>query len=162
VYGPRFAFEAIAALTLLTARGFALLGEPDRVNLEPIPPEKPQDVPRMTAAPIVAVFAGTLIALNLTAYLPDVVVAYHGYNGVSRDSLRLVNEAGLHQALVFVTSTGDDWQSYGEVFLANGPLLDRDVIFARNLGDGENYQLIGQYPGWSAWLLENQRLTEMR
>lgn len=168
LFGPRFAFEAVAALALLTARGFALLGEPglppDATVGSAMPPQSPKDpsAPRLTAAPIVALFAATLIAVNLIAYLPDVVLAYHGYNGISRDGLRAIEEGGLQNGLVFVTSTGEDWQSYAQVFLANGPLLDRTVIFARNLGDGENYQLIGQYPGWSAWILERLHLREVR
>ena len=162
LFGPRYAFEAVAALGLLTARGFATLAEPESTHAPPATPPAAEKVSRLTAAPVVGVLAATLVTLNLVAYLPDVVLAYHGYNGISRDGLRLVEEAGLRQALVFVTSTGDDWQSYAQVFLANGPLLDRDVIFARNVGDGENYQLIGQHPGWSAWLLEKLQLSEVR
>src|SRR5207247_2647823 len=138
VYGPRFAFEAVAALALLTARGAALLATPpccvpDAKLALPPPPSAGGDssdavaglMPRrLTATPPVALLMVWLISTNLVGYLPDVVLAYTGYNGVSRAGLRTAEDAGLHQALVFVTSSDADWQSYAQVFLANGPLLD--------------------------------------
>jgi hypothetical protein len=242
VYGPRFAFEAVAALALLTARGAAVLAVPpvadpisERVVAKPAAESEPPPVAersgaptlseprpdfaesptlvevaatqseastlvdhaptsmelatipkpapepdtvspaeasptlvtkgparRLTAAPFAALLIAWLVAVDLVGYLPDVVLAYNGYNGMSRAEQRLVEDAGLHQAIVFVTSNGTDWQSYGQVFLLNGPLLDGDIIYARNLGDVENYQLIGRYPERSAWLLENMKLTEIR
>ena len=103
-----------------------------------------------------------LFAINLVGYMPELVLAYRDYNGVSRDGLRVVQEAGLDQAVVFVTSEWPDWQSYGEVFLANGPFLDRQVIYARDLGETENWRLMTRYAERRGWLLRDLQLTEIR
>src|SRR5439155_509977 len=66
----------------------------------------PAPAQRLTAAPFVALLIVWLVAVDLVGYLPDVVLAYSGYNGVSRTGQRIVEEAGLHQAIVFVTSNG--------------------------------------------------------
>ena len=103
-----------------------------------------------------------LFAVNLVGYMPELVLAYREYNGVSRAGLRTVQEAGLDQAVVFVTSDYPDWQSYGEVFLANGPFLDRGVIYARDLGQTENWRLMTRYAERRGWLLRDLQLTEIR
>ena len=73
-----------------------------------------------------------------------------------------MQEAGLDQAVVFVRSDYPDWQSYGEVFLANGPFLDRTVIHARDRGETENWRLMTRYSDRRWWLLRDLELTEIR
>jgi hypothetical protein len=48
------------------------------------------------------------------------------------------------------------------VFLANGPFLDRPVIYARDLGETENWRLMTRYSDWRWWLLRDLQLTEIR
>ena len=57
----------------------------------------------LSAAPFVVTLVAALFAINLVGYMPELVLAYRDYNGVSRDGLRVVQEAGLDQAVVFVT-----------------------------------------------------------
>jgi hypothetical protein len=236
IYGPRFTFEATAALALLTARGASLLARADGRVCEgqlveggmarekvPVPvaaaqspaeilhaagakgipatlpdgsvptapiestaavavepaPEKAEEAcqgkatvelppllltPRrgLSAAPFVVTLVAALFAINLVGYMPELVLAYRDYNGVSKAGLRVVQEAGLDQAVVFVTSDYPNWQSYGEVFLANGPFVDRGVIYARDLGETENWRLMTRYSDWRWWQLRDLQLTEIR
>ncbi|MGE3909794.1 MAG: hypothetical protein AB7K36_10595, partial [Chloroflexota bacterium] len=194
-YGPRFTFEAVAALSLLTARGVTLLArgdgtvpaeehvpaphltKPTTLEAESAPtdavaasPSEPlsartpfqSGVPRLTSAPFVVTLLAALLATNVVGYLPDLILAYQDYNGVSRANVRIVEQAGLEQAVVFVTSDWPNWQAYGSVFLENGPFLDGPVIFARDLGEVENWRLMTRYPDHTWWLLRDGQLTELR
>ena len=223
VYGPRFTFEAAAALALLTARGATLLARGDgTVPIEvvaegsaapvnkgvPVPrpadllraagakgipatlpdgtvpkaedvepstatatvpesaqqPEPPCIEPRrgLSSAPFVVTLVAALFAVNLIGYMPELVLAYRDYNGISRAGLQVVEAAGLEQAVVFVNSEYPDWQSYGQVFLANGPFLDGPVIYARDLGETQNWRLMTRYSERRGWLLRDLQLTEIR
>jgi hypothetical protein len=185
-FGPRFTFEATAALALLTARGAALLARADGsvpcetavCTVALTEPESESDAPsvsdeppapvgstvsrRLSAAPFVVLLVAALFAIDLIGYMPDVVLAYRDYNGVSRADLRVVEEAGLKRSVVFVSSAYPDWQSYGGVFLANGPFLNDEVIFARDLGETENWRLLLRYSERRGWLLHDHQLTEIR
>lgn len=125
--------------------------------------------PGLSSVPAVVVLVLALFAINLVGYLPELVLAYRDYNGISpmglqtiQAGLKLNDEAGLQPALVFVSSDWPDWQSYGEVFLANGPFLKGNVIYARDLGETENWRLEMRYPDSRWWLLKNGQLTEIR
>jgi hypothetical protein len=61
-----------------------------------------------------------------------------------------------------VSSDWPNWQSYGSVFLANGPFLDGNVIYARDLGEAENFRLMTRYPDAHWWQLRGLQLTELR
>ena len=230
IYGPRFTFEATAALALLTARGAALLARGDGTTCDEsyaveaqesdrkiavaqptttaallratgargIPATLPDGsvptaadraevsagstgtpsvllpavvlpvqtyvTPRrpMSGAPFVIALVVALFAVNTVGYLPDVVLAYRDYNGVSRAGLEVVQDAGLERAVIFVQSDWPDWQSYGSVFLENGPFLDRPVIFARDLGEAENWRLMTRYAESRGLILRDLQLTEVR
>jgi hypothetical protein len=230
IYGPRFEFEAVAALALLTARGAVLLARGDglvptdqaeavvevvepapavptvvqappttrppvvrepevaeravppederpaeaRPEREPLPVRGGSDVepmirPGLSSAPFVVVLVAALFAINLMGYLPELVPAYREYNGISPNGLEAVEaglavagDAGLEPALIFVTSDWPDWQSYGQVFLANGPFLDGQIIYVRDLGEVENWRMMSRYPERRWWQLKDQTLTELR
>jgi hypothetical protein len=227
IYGPRFTFEAVAALSLLTARGVVLLAradgivpdEPEDEIVEPIEPVATAPTPTvvtvrhpaapyagaqvpveeqtpepaeplpvrggsdepltqpLSGVPLVFVLVVALFAINLVGYLPQLVPAYRDYNGIGPGGLKTVeaglaaadaaglaaaDAAGLEPALVFVSSNWPDWQSYGQVFLANGPFLDGNVIYARDLGEAENWRLMNRYAEWRWWLLKDGVLSELR
>jgi hypothetical protein len=222
IYGPRFTFESVAALALLTARGVVLLARADGIvpdetqdgivePAEPVKPVAPAPTPTVVAVrppaapydeaqapteeetptpaeplpvrggsdeplvqplssvPFVVVLVVALFAINLAGYLPQLVLAYRDYNGVGPGGLKTVqaglaaaDAAGVDPALVFVSSNWPDWQSYGQVFLANGPFLDGRVIYARDLGETENWRLMNRYAEWRWWQLKDGMLTEIR
>lgn len=160
MYGPRYYYEAIGALALLTARGFAILANglphtsiPGGAAMAPRP--------SWTAGPAVGALVAALIGVNVVGYLPPMIGAHYAYNGVSRTALDTLERAQVGRALVFVSQTWPDWQPYGSVFPANGPLLDGDVVYARDLGSSQNARLMASYPDRRAFRLEGPELSEV-
>lgn len=175
MYGPRYYYESLTALVLLTARGCALVADlPARLQLRRSRVDESGQATTgpngeaarptwfQSARPAVLVLLVGLIAGNVLGYLPVIVGSSRGYNGVSRARLNVVEEAGLGSALVFVRQDWPDWQPYGSVFPANGPLLDNSIVYARDLGPVENRRLMAEYPDRDAYLLEGLELTEIR
>jgi hypothetical protein len=145
MFGPRFYHEAMPFLVLLTARGVALLSEVGRLP------------GRVLAGPLLA----SLIAIDVAIYLPSQLPQLKGYNYVSSAALEAVERAGVRNAVVF-TDPGpqNEWWNYGMVFSANSPLLDTDVIYARDRGP-ENKQLMDLYPGRRFYKLYRTVVTEI-
>lgn len=145
MYGPRFYHEAMPFIALLTARGVALLGDIGRLP------------GRLATAGVLA----TLLAVDVGFYLPSQLPQMRGYNYVSAAALAAVERADVHNAVVFVDpGPPAEWWNYGMVFSANAPLLDGDVIFARDLG-AENGQLMALYPGRRFYRLYRTIVTEI-
>ncbi|HEY3083465.1 MAG TPA: glycosyltransferase family 39 protein [Chloroflexota bacterium] len=130
MYGPRFYFEAIGFMALLSARGLAVLAE----------------LGGRAGRVLAAALLGALLLFCAYLYLPVQLPLLRGYNYVSRVSLDAVERAGIHHAVVFVDTGGVyEWWNYGMVFSANSPRLDTDVIYARDLGPGDA-RLMQLYP----------------
>lgn len=153
MFGPRYYYETLPALALLTARGFSVLASV----------AKDLSALRSGASPWAYSLMGTvlggtlfvvLIAYNIVGYMPGQVGAYYDYNYVGNTRLTIVQRAGLHNALVFVDHEPTwEWWRYGSVFSSNSPLLDTDVVYARDRGDEKNRELIALYPGRSYYRL---------
>ena len=95
---------------------------------------------------------GALFALftiyALTQTLPAQAHFYTDYNDISAEAVDQVENAHLTNAIVFVAleqSRPD--RDYGKVFFANDPLLQGDVIYARDLGQANNAYLVSRLPG---------------
>jgi hypothetical protein len=172
MYGPRFYFEGFGFMILLTARGFdTLMDVGTKSESRSQNPEESALAPPTHAAnetiPIgwlpwfasVVLLVG-LVAYNAAYYLPGQLRLYHGYNFVSRKKIDAVEAAGIHNAVVF-TNVGKpyEWWEYGEVFSANDPLLQDDVIYARDLGDTEDRKLLADSPGRAFYRLDGTTLT---
>jgi hypothetical protein len=176
MYGPRFYFEGFGFLILLTARGFDELwgfGVAGARNLQSVGfavgEERPLDPaivhaevrrgPSAAAGAAVVLLAG-LIGYNVSFYLPGQLRLYHGYNYVSRVKLDAVGAAGIHHAVVFANVGKQyEWWEYGEVFSANDPFLQGDIIYARDLGDAEDRLLLPDFPGRAFYRLDGTQLT---
>jgi hypothetical protein len=116
----------------------------------------------LTSVPLVVVVMAVPMTINVVGYLPKLILAYRDYNGVSRQNLQIVEQAGLQNSVDFVTSHWPNWQAYGSVFPANTPQLDREVIFARDLGEVENWRLMTRYAEHTWWLLRDGQLSKLR
>jgi 4-amino-4-deoxy-L-arabinose transferase-like glycosyltransferase len=156
MYGPRYYYEALPALFLLTARGAFELG---RLPLRIWPSMGlPRDV--TLAAFFPAVLLAVLLVFNLRFYLPQQIPLYRGYNFSSNSELQAVQNANIHHAIVFVESPEGRWTDYGNVFFANDPHLDGDIIYARD--EGPNDSLLYKYfPGRAHYRLLGTSLTRL-
>jgi hypothetical protein len=164
MYGPRFYFEGFGFLILLTARGVDVAmgvgGAPLSTDTPPRRGGAPPPAP--VAATLAVLCVAGLVAYNLIFYLPGQWPLYRGYNYVNHRRLDAVAAAGIHHALVFANTTSQyAWWDYGMVFSANDPLLQGDVIYARDLGDQQNCQLRADYPDRSFWKLTGTTLTPL-
>lgn len=158
MYGPRYYYEIASCLALLTARGVIVAVDVTSGGVRSV-------LRRRTPASSAAFFTllvALLIGGNLVAYLPRQVDLHRGYNHVDGKRQAIVRQAGLHQALVFVpTSEPAAWWEYGSVFSANDPLLEADVIYARDLGPDTNRRTAAAFPDRTAYLLAGGRLTSL-
>jgi hypothetical protein len=155
MYGPRFYYEGLGFLLLLTARGVdeaaSLIERRTRTLVARA---------RLLAPMVIYAFVAALVAFNFTYYFPGQWQLYHGYNYVNRSKLDAVERAGIHHALVFAdVGQWYEWWEYGMVFSANDPLLQGDVIFARDLGTTEDKKLLADFPGRAYYRLNGTQLT---
>lgn len=155
MFGSRYYYEALPMLLLLTARGILLL------------PQLAQEVMKFrmgaVAGGITALLMAGLISYNLIYYMPIQWGLYKDYNFVSPKALRLVEGAGLKNALVFVEHEPTwQWWNYGAVFSANSPLLDSNVVYARDLGDEANERLMPFFPGRQYYRLQAMELSQLQ
>lgn len=155
MYGPRYYYVTIPWLTLLSARGLdELYLLPGRLR------RRRKD--RTTAALFPSLLLAGLLVYNLRVYLPANIPIYSGYNFVSQAPVEAVRRAGIHRALVFTVSRPAwSWWSYGAVFSSNSPLLNGDVVYARDLGAADR-RLMRLFPGRRYYRLDGAVLTELR
>lgn len=150
-YGPRYWSATIPCFALLVARGVTELYRlPLRLGFRP---------DRMAALLGPCLLTVLFVLYDLTVYLPAQVPLYQHYDYMSSGPIQAVQHADLHHALVFVVTRPEQW-SYGEVFPGNSPLLNGDIIYARDRGQADSV-LMGRYSGWRYYLLDGTRLTRL-
>lgn len=152
MYGPRYYFEAIGALSLLSARGLVLGWDAVRQGSARLGGHWRQ---LRFVAP--AILLG-LIGYNLTVTLPEQADRYRGWNGVHRGDLEALEALDLEDALVFVPRP--NWQAYAPLFLENSTTLDSDVIYAVDR-DEDNDVLMRDFPGRDYYRYRDGRLTPL-
>jgi hypothetical protein len=159
MFGPRFYYEGFGFLLLLTARGIETALDVASEGF--IAGHRARQSFTFAPAVVVAAVVG-LFAFNISYYLPGQWALYHGYNYVSHKKIDAVTAAGIHNALVF-TNIGlpYEWWEYGEVFSANDPLLQGDVVYARDLGDETDRTLLSAFPGRQVYRLNGTDLRRL-
>lgn len=168
MYGPRFYYEGLGFLLLLTARGVDVALDLGRRGLRMAGEEMDDALsPRRGARWIAPLAVGglvvCLIGFNVAFYFPGQWQLYHGYNYVNHSKLDAVANAGTHHALVFAdVGQSFEWWEYGMVFSANDPLLRGDVIYARDLGTANDLKVIQDFPGRTYYRLDGTTLTPLK
>lgn len=150
-FGPRFEFEAVGALALMSARGFErlpiLLGERLRVAVS-------RERVKCGAGMVVGLCVVAMLGVNLGPLIRKYSDSYWRVNG---GVYRAVRQQGLHHAVIFVNP------NYGSAFLGNfagGLGLDGDVIYVRNIA-GAGGAIMAAYPGRGYYLADRGELTEV-
>jgi hypothetical protein len=166
MHGPRYWYEAVPFLMLLTARGADrsadVLSSGAAFAQRALFGRRPPDaVARWVGAAvvysIVLVFIGAALAGWLfgkqdgwvTDFVPDRAVALKGFNDADDRILKLVDKQDLHNAIVLVEPC-PHWQCYGTVFWKNSPDLDGDVVYARNIPE-RLADVLALYPDREVW-----------
>jgi len=135
IYGPRYYAEALPFLWILAARG----------------------VMKFAQYPVnkwiirVALLVFTLWNIVMVTR-PAFDNARDLYN-INRDPVRLVEQAGVRHAIVFVTS--DYWTDYASLGWNNpANLAKADIIYARDIGLESNGKIMAAFPGRDIYHLD--------
>jgi hypothetical protein len=156
MYGPRFWYEMTPLLVLLAARGVSLSIDRARAFSSRL---RPSGVGQTLVAPAVVVTVVGLVVVSVAswwappragrpfyAFVPTNVRDLASFNSTDRRILDTINELDLHRAVVLVEECPATWWCYGSVFPENDPLLEGDVVFARDRGSAIDQQLRAHYP----------------
>jgi hypothetical protein len=127
--GPRYYFEALPGLALLSAAGIIWLAgwqltqkgeKPSQGKLRPI---------------AIGGFVVLLVLSNFYYYLPARLGGLKGLYGIERADIAIFESPELdayHPALIIVQS--ERWMPYGSTLILESPELDSPMIFAWSLG----------------------------
>jgi hypothetical protein len=156
MYGPRLWYEMAPLLVLLAARGISVgvvrarslacaLGRGDRSE--------------WIVEPVAALVIASLVLFSFLTwwgppaptqaayvYVPQNVHHLSGFNSTDARILDVVHAQGLHTAVVLVADDCPGWWCYGSVFPENDPLLQGDIIYARDRGPDATQRLRELYP----------------
>ena len=144
LFGPRYLYEGLYSLTLISAAGAAFLAG------WPVRPEdawRRYEGWRRVRPLLVTAALALLISVNLLFYTPLRLGGMHGLYGISRARLEpfLTAEAQeLTPALVIVHP--DHWSEYGALLELQEPFLDTPFIFVYARGPGADRILADQFP----------------
>ena len=133
LFGPRYYYEGLISLTLLSAAGIALLASwPTRPD-QPFP-----NYPGWLKARPLALTAllAILVTTNLWFYLPGRMQIMHSLYGISRsheEPFLSPNAKEFAPALIIV-HTADKWIEYGTLIGLETPFLDSPFIFVISRG----------------------------
>ena len=156
VFGPRYVYEALPLLLLLTARGFDVLGG------ILMPRENGDSASATSKAQIgsiaVGVLAVALVAVSAYGWLlgrsnpfvipgiPSTASAVRADTGVDDRLLLAADELDLHDALVVMQPCDFIRTCYLSTFLENNLSLDGDVVWVYDIGPEGNAQVEALYP----------------
>jgi hypothetical protein len=161
--GPRYWYEAMPFLVLLSARGLeraaVLLGSAAShfwqrfgvVLSEPL-----QAGRALLYAAVVALViwggGGWLLNWRQTedSFVPQGAAAVDGVFGVDNRLSKLADDADLDHALVLVQCPGGTW-CYAPVMVRNSADFDGDVVWALYL-EGRNHEIIAAFPGRTVYV----------
>ena len=144
LFGPRYYYEGLQSLVLISALGIAwLAGWPTQ------PEEKfPKFEGRQRFRPLaVTALVGLLVAMNLVFYLPPRLAMMHELYGISRSVLapfQTAEAAELTPALVIVHTP--HWMPYGALLELASPDLSSPFIFTIAIGPKTDAALAAEFP----------------
>lgn len=144
LFGPRYYYEGLYSLTLLTAAGIAWLAGWPLGKSEGATPERHWGKARTLGVTALLAF---LVTANLIFYTPLRLRSMVGLYGITGERLvpfRNAQAQGLAPALVIVHP--DHWTEYGNLLPLETPFLDTPFIFAISRGAAEDARLAQAFP----------------
>lgn len=128
LYGPRYYFEGLYSLTLVSAAGICWLAGWPLKAVDTFPHFSGAQKARPLA---VTAITGILVATNLFGYLPARLDSMQGLYGVERKNQEpFLSAAALQLTPALITvHTSADWIEYGTLLELQDPFLDTPFIF---------------------------------
>lgn len=146
MYGPRFWYEILPFVILLSARSLALIYEL---------------IPKITIFFFVVLiflsFAklfGFIPTTNPDYFSPLKLNDLKGFNFVDKRIINEIKTRQIHNAVVFVKDCDNNWWCYGSVFSQNSPTLDTDIVYAKDLGNPYSIALMDFFEGRSFYRID--------
>jgi hypothetical protein len=171
MHGPRFWYETLPILMLLSVRGveslvallaaltamLRSLATEERARLESAARGL-----ALTAIVLLGAYGGYDWLFGngggwRVDFMPHQAEALTDFNGLRPEFAEKIASAELENALVLVEKCGN-WQCYGSVYLENNVTLDSNVVFARNL-ENLNRDLLLSYPDRRVYAADYGKLT---
>lgn len=150
LYGPRYFFEGLYSVTLLSGAGIAYLAG------WPVEPGQPWPLysglarfrPLLVSA-ILALFVG----FNLLFYLPIRLQGMYGLYGVSRahQAPFLTEEAQKLTPALIIVHPQKEWIEYGTLLELQSPFMDSPFIFVYSRGLGTDQKVAQGFPERSVY-----------
>jgi hypothetical protein len=144
LFGPRYYYESLPALSLLTSAGiFWLIGKLD-LKLKP---KIHFEFGTVRFASILLIIS-LLVSANLLYYTPTRLNMMHGLYGITRsqlDPFLTPKAVELAPALVIV-HIHNKWHQYGSLLELSSPYLDTPFIFTLSKGKEADQTLVSAFP----------------
>lgn len=148
--GPRYFYEGLYSLTILSGAGFATLaGWPTRSG-EPFPNYSGW---RGARALLLTSLLFILVLGNLYFYVPMRVGSLFGLYGVQRSHMEpfLSPEAQELTPALVIVDTRDGWIEYGTLLELQDPFLNTPFIFVISRGPNADAEVAAQFPNRSVY-----------
>jgi 4-amino-4-deoxy-L-arabinose transferase-like glycosyltransferase len=157
---PRYYYAGLPTLLLLTARGIETTTVALRrlaVGVHPPFGKAASGMGLSFAKPTLYLALIGLVLYNGLIFLPAQLSAFRGKSGITAAPLRVVQDAGITNAIVFVA---DDthWYDFAVFFAANSPTLDTDVVYAMYRNEQQARAVKDLYPGRLCYVQSQNRL----
>jgi 4-amino-4-deoxy-L-arabinose transferase-like glycosyltransferase len=142
---PRYYYDALPALLLLTARGIQITAE-----------LLARWRPRLGWLPVGLVIG--LITYNLIWNLPAQLSAQKGKYDITPAQLQIVEQANLPEPALIIVKNVASWTDFAAPFVANSPTLDGNVVYAIDWGPAFTQRLRAQFEERACWELVSEQL----
>ena len=149
LFGPRYYFEALYSLTLISATGIAWLAgwpcKPGELYIHTSGWRKMRPI-------LVLLFVGVLVGINLTQFLPVRLGEMRGLYNIERSDqipFQTPDTQALAPALVIV-HTGR-WMEYGALLDLEDPQFTTPFIFAWSISPATDASLANDFPDRSVY-----------
>ncbi|MGA9531408.1 MAG: hypothetical protein WBR18_01715 [Anaerolineales bacterium] len=148
LFGPRYYYEALPLLAVLSAAGIGWLAG----WLPGVGRSRPA---KLATVALVA----ALMAVDLLLYIPTRVGGMKGLYGISSAPVRSLRASNLGHALIFVQS--ERWMGYANLLPLAPPFSDSDLRIAWSIGLQADQQVAEQYPGYTVYYYRPEHPTAL-
>lgn len=163
-YGPRFWYEGVASLVILTAHGaltaaeLVVRGVQRLTWYQRFGERLPQAVGGLVA---VGLLAWTSYSAAWPYFKRLAAHDYRAYNYTWAKIIKMKDEQKITNAVIFVDGKLF-WSEFGSVFSQNSPWLDTDIIYARHVNDTTTLEVKQNYPQKRYYFYNGETLQEMQ
>ncbi len=154
---PRYYFDALPALLLLTIRGVLLTAHwLNRWAITSLSWQTGNTYLRFNW--VVAVCIAGLVLYSFFSTLPPLLTAQKAKYGITPDALNLIREANPPTPALILVQNVKSWSDFAPFFVANSPTLDGPLVYAIDWGAGWAQRLQAQFSDRNCWQLTTQQL----